>query len=100
MGLKRDKTVNRKGRFVIGWHSVQARPYLAIPVTKPEIDDKEYYELTDAEYRTFVENHDEALAFANKCRRREMDGRLLESLGELRGSPWPPLSDDGTPMDY
>lgn len=61
--------------------------FLAIPVSNQMIDYMEYYKLSDDEYRALHDDADQAVEFADSCRRRERDDRLFMQPGTDRGVP-------------
>ena len=88
----------QSGRFVDAVFSAQARcalgvdretgaAYLSIPVSNALADYEEYYRLTAQEYAAYLEEPALAFAFADRCRRREADDRLILPPGQDRGAP-------------
>jgi hypothetical protein len=61
--------------------------YLAIPVINRLADYDEQYALSPAEFDHFRNCPEDALAFAEAARRREMDDRLIVQPGSDRGTP-------------
>lgn len=82
-----DSHVNRPGRYSLGNDNHTGRFFLSIPVANSMIDYEEYYALSEAEYARFVECDDAALGFANACRARDNDDRLILKPGTDRGTP-------------
>lgn len=82
-----DSYFSREDRYSIGVESALGRHYLSIPVSSGVADYKEYYEITPEQHRVFREDRDEALQFAEACRRREHDDLLIEKPGWNRGTP-------------
>ena len=82
-----DAHVSRAHRFALGRDSVGGTPYLAVPVRNRMVDYEEYYRLSDAEYATFHDDEAAAARFADACRRREHDDRLILQPGSDRGEP-------------
>jgi hypothetical protein len=96
----KEHVVSLQYRLEIGEDRDAGKYFLSIPVSNPYADYTEYYEISKEEYDKFTNDLDKALEFSNRARRREVDQRLLIQPGRFRGDPWPPLSGDGTPMDY
>jgi hypothetical protein len=51
------------------------------------VDYIESYWLDAVQYRSFLENQDLAIEFADACRRREHDDLLTHQPGKYRGTP-------------
>jgi hypothetical protein len=83
-----DEQVSRDGRFSIGTDTRAGDPYLSIPVKNTLIDYEEYYRLTPEEHRRFAADTAAATAFADECRARLHDDRLILQPGSDRGEPW------------
>ncbi|WP_294258585.1 hypothetical protein [uncultured Sphingomonas sp.] len=81
-----DSMASREGRFALGTDVVSGQPYLSIPVSNRLADYEEYYRLTDSERVAFEGDMVLAAAFAAKCRRRELDDRLIIPPGADRGN--------------
>ncbi|RSV40105.1 hypothetical protein CA234_12635 [Sphingomonas sp. ABOLE] len=81
-----DSMASREGRFALGTDMVSGQPYLSIPVSNRLADYEEYYRLTDSERVVFESDMVLAAAFAAKCRRREIDDRLILPPGADRGN--------------
>ena len=82
--------VSRADYCALGWDSVEACHYLSIPVSNRMTDYDEYYRLSATEFETLAADRAAARAFADSCRRRELDDRLILPLGSDRGDPWQP----------
>ncbi|MEG3087214.1 hypothetical protein [Sphingomonas sp. PB4P5] len=80
--------VSRDGRFSIGIDTRAGDPYLSIPVKNRLIDYEEYYRLSPDEQRRFAADTAAATAFAEECRARLHDDRLILQPGSDRGEPW------------
>jgi hypothetical protein len=78
---------SREDRYSIGVESTSGRYYASIPVSNGIVDYEEYYELTQDQYREFLEDNGKAIEFIEGCRRREHDGLLLQRPGSNRGTP-------------
>jgi hypothetical protein len=83
-----DEHVSRDGRFSIGIDTQAGAPYLSIPVKNALIDYEEYYRLTPDEHRRFAADSAVSAAFAEECRARLHDDRLILQPGSDRGEPW------------
>lgn len=82
-----DDYTSTKDRYSIGLDTSSGRYYLSIPVSSGVLDYEEYYEITPPQHCTFLDGRDEALRFAEACRRREHDDLLVERPGWNRGTP-------------
>ena len=88
MGMRfRDDRISRERRFSIGTDLRTGDPYLSIPVGNMLVDYDEYYRLTQDEHRSFVVDIAKATAFAEECRQRWRDDRLILPPGRDRGEP-------------
>lgn len=83
----RDTSFSRLGRYSLGVERASERLYLSVPVTNGIADYEEYYELTSAEYDHVFTDPTAALAFADECRDRLHDDRLIQKPGWNRGVP-------------
>ena len=63
--------------FVLGIDDYSGQHYLAIPLSNRTISYEEYYRLDKDQFETFKSNVDLGMAFADKCRNREMDHLLI-----------------------
>ncbi|KRW61095.1 hypothetical protein AO726_07090 [Pseudomonas sp. TTU2014-080ASC] len=81
----KDLLVCREQRYSIGVEEVTGKYYLSIPVSNRMIDYEEYYEIDNHEFNTFIDNPLLALPLVEKCRKREVDSRLLIKPGSDRG---------------
>ncbi|MGU3497685.1 Imm61 family immunity protein [Mycobacterium sp. C31M] len=82
-----DDFFSRENRYSIGTDTASARRYLSIPVTSSAVGYEEYYELSQDDYDEFLANERSAVEFAESCRRREQDSRLILKPGWNRGTP-------------
>lgn len=80
-----DEHVSREGRFALGLDTRSGYWYLSIPVANAMVDYLEYYRLSAQEYDRFREDKAAALAFADACRARIYDDRLILKPGSDRG---------------
>ncbi|MEZ3162020.1 hypothetical protein AB1K54_16005 [Microbacterium sp. BWT-B31] len=76
-----------EGRYSLGIEQDTGKRYLAIPVTNGLADYEEYYELDLDEYERFLADGEAATAFADECRERKNDERLIRKPGWNRGIP-------------
>jgi len=81
-----DHLVSREHRFSLGIDTRTGRPYVSIPVSNQRVDYEEYYAIDRATFDRFMADPGAALAFAERCRRREEDARLLHQPGTDRGT--------------
>lgn len=77
--------VSREGRYSLGRDTITGDWFLAIPVANSMIDYEEYYRLSADEYGRFRDDRAAALAFADACRARIYDDRLILQPGSDRG---------------
>jgi hypothetical protein len=82
-----DEYVSREGRFSVGRDRQGDRPFLSIPVRNSKVEYEEYYALAPEEYARFSRDRTAALAFAEECRARWRDDRLILEPGSDRGEP-------------
>jgi len=82
-----DSLVDREGLLSLGIDREGGHPYLSIPVSNQMVDYEEYYRLSPAEYETFGGDLAQARIFANACRTRAHDDRLILPPGSDRGTP-------------
>ena len=82
-----DVLVDVAERYSLGVEQDSSTPYLSIPVSTGPVDYEEYYSLTQEEVTELMADRDAASAFAEGCRRREHDDRLLLKPGWNRGTP-------------
>lgn len=81
-----DVFVSREMFFSIGTEKNSGKRYLSIPVSTGRVDYSEYYELDEVEFERFVENPSTADEFAWRCRRQELDDRLIVPAFGNRGT--------------
>lgn len=74
-------------QYSLGVEVGSGRKYLSIPVSNGVFDYEEYYELDADEYNAFASDQIAASEFAQSCRERERDDRLIERPGWNRGTP-------------
>lgn len=82
-----DTYFSREERFSVGTEQESGKKYLSIPVSNGLVDYEEYYELTQAQYAQFIDDHVAAANFADSCRRHERDELLIQKPGWNRGTP-------------
>ncbi len=73
----RDLVVFKKHWFALGIETHSGQHYLSIPVSNQVISYEEYYRLDKDQFEAFKANVDLGMAFADKCRNREMDHLLI-----------------------
>ncbi|WP_091709221.1 hypothetical protein [Microbacterium sp. cf046] len=83
-----DAFIDKAGRYSLGVEEESATAYLSIPVGSNLADYEEYYSLSDEEYSGLLADSDAARLFAEQCRHREHDDRLILKPGWNRGEPW------------
>lgn len=81
----KDVLVNRAERLSVGREETTGKPYLSIPVSNGLVDYEEYFELSSNEFELFQVDLELASSFAQKCRRHELDERLIIRPGTNRG---------------
>ncbi|MGU3645350.1 hypothetical protein ACLBXX_10310 [Microbacterium sp. C23T] len=82
-----DSFFDKDNRYSLGRDTGSLSAYLSIPVSSSTVDYEEYYAISDAEYSTLSGDLEAAKAFAEQCRRHELDDRLILKPGWNRGSP-------------
>ncbi len=82
-----DSFFDRERRYSLGVDQESATAYLSIPVANRLTDYEEYYALSDGERAAFHADPGSAYEFAEQCRRREHDDRLILRPGTDRGTP-------------
>ena len=89
MNLKdaKDLFVSREHRYSLGVEEATGRYYVSIPVTNGRVDYEEYYEIDRLAFDRFLADPDAALDFVERCRRREVDERLIYQPSVERGTP-------------
>ena len=80
-----DTFVSRAHMFSIGIEQTSGRYSVSIPVSNGMVDYEEYYEIDAETYQRFSDDAQAALAFVERCRRHELDDRLIVKPGRLRG---------------
>lgn len=79
---------SRENKLSLGVDTETGGHYLSIPVKNTLIDYEEYYAISPGEYDRFGQDQGSAAAFAEECRRRLQDDRLILKPGRDRGEPW------------
>jgi hypothetical protein len=82
---KEEIYTNYDQRYTLGMEVVSKTPCFWFPVWNGMAQYAEYYWLEDDEYEVFLHDQDAATAFVNRCKRREMDDRLMFKPGSVRG---------------
>ena len=80
-----DVIVYKDRRFSVGIEEESGKYYLSVPVSNSLVDYEEYYEITKDEFDQYKENVDAATEFAEQCRNRECDDRIMMKPGKDRG---------------
>lgn len=83
----KNEFVSRENRFTVGVDSQSGDHFVSIPVRNSKVEYSEYYRLTDAEYQLFRSDFAQALSFAQECKQRLHDDRLILPPGSERGDP-------------
>lgn len=73
----RDLKVWRERRFALGLDEATGGYFLSIPVAARLVDYEERYALDPATFARFMGDEEAAAAFADRCRRGEMNHRRL-----------------------
>lgn len=81
-----DALVSREHRYAIGVERETGHPYVSIPVSNQRVDYEEYYRIDQGMFDRFMADPREALAFVERCRRREEDARLIHQPSADRGT--------------
>lgn len=82
-----DEVFSEEHRCAMGTDKKTGHRYLSIPVSNRLVDYQEYYRISEAEYDLFLREPAQAVAFAERCRKREMDPLLIITPGSDRGAP-------------
>lgn len=80
-----DTFINRTERFTLGIEITTGTPYLSIPVSNRLVDYEEYYEISSESYELLLNDPSAASDFAERCRSRQEDQRLILKPGSDRG---------------
>ena len=80
--------LDREGWLSLGQDTRTGSDYLAIPVTIGVVDYEEYYAITPQERSLFASSPEQRRAFADRCRARLEDDRLIVKPGWNRGMPF------------
>ena len=81
-----DVYVSRSERYTLGYDTKDKTNFLSIPVANRMVDYEEYYSLRDQEMNLYQSDETRALKFADECRNRLHDDRLILPPGSDRGS--------------
>ena len=82
-----DTYFSRDDRYSLGVESTSGRYYASILVSNGIVDYGEYYVITYAQWRAFLNDRGAVIDFVEACRRHEHDNLLLEQPGSNRGTP-------------
>ncbi len=69
--------VSEEGRYTLGEDCLNGGYYISIPVSNRMVDYEEYYRLYRLEFDKFRLDQNAAALFADKCRSRDQDDRLI-----------------------
>jgi hypothetical protein len=81
-----DTAVNKEKRYCIGREADSGRYYLAIPATNGLVDYEEYYEISAEAHDAYPGNAAQLEKFADECRKRQHDERLIYQPSITRGA--------------
>lgn len=82
-----DHVVDKEHHLSLGFEEESEKYYLSIPVSNGIVDYEEYYWIDKATFDEFQYDLKSAAVFADKCRARKMDDRLIQKPGRNRGTP-------------
>jgi len=82
----KDIIVNREERFSVGVEEDSGKHYVSIPVSNGMVDYEEYYEIDQSTFERYRTDPESARDFVGRCRKREMDDRLIVKPGRNRGT--------------
>lgn len=82
-----DEYFSRENHYSLGIDRDSGKRYASFPVSIGVADYEEYYELTSAQYASWLADPALALAFVEECRRHEHDDLLMQRPGRNRGTP-------------
>jgi hypothetical protein len=82
-----DVSFSREYRFSVGRDQVGQTYYLSIPVKNMMVDYEEYYRISEEEFQKFAIDIEAGKRFADECRDRLHDDRLILKPGRDRGFP-------------
>jgi hypothetical protein len=83
----KDLNIYLDERCSLGREEESGQYYLSIPVFNGLIEYEEYYAVSPEEYATYSTNAGQRTAFTQRCRARELDDRLIQKPGRIRGDP-------------
>lgn len=81
-----DFFVSRSEFFSVGTEESSGRYYVSFPVSSSFVDYEEYYEIDLTRFELFQKDIGAAVAFVDRCRRRELDDLLIQKPGSNRGT--------------
>lgn len=73
--------------YSVGIVDTTGEYYIAIPVSNRQVDYEEYYRISSSERDKIMTDRAYGREFAERCRKRRMDNRLIEKPGRDRGIP-------------
>ncbi len=71
-----DKFVSKENRYTLGVELETGRYYFSMPVFNHLVEYDEYFEISEVEYDSLIENVDKAVSFKEQCSLRREDGRM------------------------
>ncbi|GAB3447278.1 hypothetical protein [Insolitispirillum peregrinum] len=77
--------VDSDNRFSLNMELKTNTPCISFPVWNGMAQYEEFYWLEDEEYHLFLHDRDALWAFVRRCKKREMDDRLMYHPGSSRG---------------
>ena len=83
----KDHFFSKEDRYSLGLDTETGKFYLSIPVSNGLVDYEEYFEIGAKTFEELMEHPIQAIFLAEKCRKHEMDEKLIIKPGRLRGSP-------------
>jgi len=92
----KDVGVNREERYSVGIEEDSGKHYVSIPVSNGLVDYEEYYEIDQPTFERYRADPDSARDFVMRCRKREMDDRLIVKPGK-NAAPRSELTDGPGP---
>jgi hypothetical protein len=80
--------INKDERFFIKREIKSEKLYLAFAVFNGLAEYNEYYEISEVEFKNFMNDENLLKAFVHECKDQKNDSRLLLKPGRLRGSAY------------
>ena len=82
-----DEHVSREGRYSLGRDLKTSGYYISIPVANSLVDYEEYSNISAKNFVDYLRKPSIAMTFADECRGRIHDDRLILLPGADRGTP-------------